>query len=228
MAFSRSFQQETWLVQLPNGDIEVFASAALEKAFRFGLVNGRTPVRPSSSSAQAWTSLAVAAGLEDERTSIPSSLSPSAVEVDASSFKAGSCGDATSFRSRVGRGVAVLISVAAICSVCVSAAVAFRLQPVVETVQAVSAINQATPAERHFTVRDPEVTRDLGSSLERDVRTMERRRAMDDAILRWKEAIKRRHGAGETQSMTHTAGSTTMQLSFLTSGDRFDPLNGNL
>jgi hypothetical protein len=74
MAFNRKFKTETWFMRLPSGEIEIAEAAALERAFRCGLADGRTPVLAVGG--KVWTTLAEAAELETP----PLSVFPDALE----------------------------------------------------------------------------------------------------------------------------------------------------
>lgn len=74
MAFNRKFKTETWFMRLPSGEIEIAQASALERAFRCGLVDGRTPVLAVGG--KVWTTLAEAAELETP----PMSVFPDALE----------------------------------------------------------------------------------------------------------------------------------------------------
>ncbi len=74
MAFNRKFKTETWFMRLPSGEIEIVDATALERAFRCGLVDGRTAVLAVGG--KVWTTLAEAADLETP----PLSVFPDALE----------------------------------------------------------------------------------------------------------------------------------------------------
>lgn len=72
MAFSRSFKNHIWHIQLPTGEVVTADAAKVERAFRCGLVDGRTLVRAST--VPTWEPLADAAGLEP--TDLPTGTEP--------------------------------------------------------------------------------------------------------------------------------------------------------
>jgi len=217
MRFEKRFFSETWLVQLSNGEVEVFSAATLEKAFRSGLVSGRTPVRACSSTS-TWTYLAIAAGF-DKGDDAFDSLSPSALKVDESTLAAGRCDDVSSFRGPFGRKFAAIVSVVAIAGLFVSAAFAFEMQPVVDTVAAVA--NEPKPVVPHVPFEAKSELRDEAYSLARDLRLLEKRRAQDEAIAAYKAAIAKM--AADAEAATPKVDST-----FVATTNRFDPMNGKL
>lgn len=68
MAFSRSFRNNIWHMRLPTGEVVTASSDRVERAFRCGLVDGRTLVR--SSTAPNWQPLAEAADIEQAEMSV--------------------------------------------------------------------------------------------------------------------------------------------------------------
>lgn len=77
MAFSRSFKNNIWHMRLPTGEVVTASSERVERAFRCGLVDGRTLVR--SSTAPNWQPLADAAEIEQDVLAAAST--PDTVEV---------------------------------------------------------------------------------------------------------------------------------------------------
>ncbi|CAN5805704.1 hypothetical protein BH11MYX4_BH11MYX4_00760 [soil metagenome] len=119
MAFNRKFKTEKWFMRLPSGEIEITEASALERAFRCGLVDSRTPVLAVGG--HLWTTLAEAADLE----AAPMSVMPDVPEEPAADLANGaqwhvrSVEDEDRFRSankrsrRAVLGIAVVAALAA-------------------------------------------------------------------------------------------------------------------
>jgi negative regulator of sigma E activity len=61
--FPRSFNNETWFMRLPTGEVTLTKDGDLERAFRCGLVDARTPLLGAA--AHIWTTLGEAAELPE-------------------------------------------------------------------------------------------------------------------------------------------------------------------
>jgi hypothetical protein len=127
MAFPRRFKSATWYMRLSTGEVELVTPTALQRAFKCGLVNARTPVREIGG--HMWTTLGEAAEIADGPRGELSSLAPMAIDdanVVAADLENGlrwhvrQDADPRAFRaSRLGVVGALLVATAAIGAVAV-------------------------------------------------------------------------------------------------------------
>jgi hypothetical protein len=151
MAFPRRFKSATWYMRLSTGEVELVTPAALQRAFKCGLVNARTPVREIGG--HVWTTLGDAAEITDGPRGELSSLAPMAIDeanVVAADLESGlrwyvrQDSDPKAFRaSRLGAVGALLVATAAIAAV----AVLGTRMPTNELREHISAAREAQEAQ---------------------------------------------------------------------------------
>jgi len=243
MAFPRSFKNETWFMRLPTGEVEVVTASALERAFRCGLADARTPVRSVAS--PVWTTLAEAAEIDTSDPRAPGSLLPVALDeepaADLASGKPWQVRtevDPRTFRSSAGR---IVTGAAALACVALVALGASRA-PDVSASRATSAMGRGdgdaahprAPAgvvdarELHRPTKDEPQGAASSAEVERRLREM-------DALRRANEAAAPRPLVHPKRSRTplapplRPAGKGSGASSpFTNGGSRHDPLNGAL
>ncbi|MBX3186004.1 MAG: hypothetical protein KF819_03270 [Labilithrix sp.] len=239
MAFPRSFKRETWFMRLPTGEVEIASAAELERAFRCGLADARTPLRAVGS--HVWTTLADAAEIDTSEERCLGSLLPVALEEPAPDLDSGApwrvrADDAAPARpaaARAGLVIGTMVAAASAALLIVASARATDRSAEDAGRRAASSIGETSPpvASRPISpghdlerYAEPEAESRLTESQVRRLREL-------DAVRRAVEAANPHRTKRAVTSRTPLVPPNDSQASrspFTNGGHPMDPLNGAL
>ena len=238
MAFNRKFKTETWFMRLPSGEIEITDATALERAFRCGLVDGRTAVLAVG--AKVWTTLAEAAELETPPMSVfPDALEtgePAADLANGAPWHIRNEDDETNFRVATKRSrYAVLgIAIAAVLA-STGVGVAWADSNGVLTVPLQTEMRAHAHAHAHAASRALRNAKDMEDVPHHSQRDLERLSKEQQRRLREIDLARRMRGDDKRDARRIAAGKPIVtpyaEVSndpFAKSVSAFDPLNGSL
>lgn len=232
MSFPRSFKRETWFVRLQSGDTEVSTGDDIERAWKAGLVDVRTPVRLSS--IPVWTTLADAAKLDAVAIDGQSSLSPMAMSESlppndaAAPWRSGTYLDDAAIQGQVQRRLQALGAIACIAAIACGAFLGYPGKAASASAAAAKSTMMAAPLPiSHLPFGEEEVhhsERVVGHAA-RLTAEQEKRLLDADAVRRWKAAVS--HQEAKKQADVERRARRASDPIFA-GGNPHDPLNGAL
>jgi len=238
MAFNRKFKTETWFMRLPSGEIEIADASTLERAFRCGLVDARTPVLAVG--AKVWTTLADAAELETPPLSVfPDALDagePAADLADGATWHVCNQDDETRFRaaSKRSRYAVLGIAIAAIIG-STGLGVAWAEPSGASQVARQHEVRAPGSAQPTTLARGGRNAKDVEDVSHHSKRDLERLTKDQQRRLRELDLARRMRGDDKRDARRIAAGKPIVvpyaQVSsdpFAKSTSPFDPLNGSL
>lgn len=225
-------------MRLPTGEVELLTAPAMKEAFRCGLIDLRTPVRPFDG--HAWITLEEAAGFDERMSDHFPSLTPIAIDNPAPDLDDGAPwrvrryvdeGSLRPGKTRVAG--AILLTIGAF------AAIAALVRPHVGSgvledrlAQARAASDEANAAAAMLpppaveAPRPPPAPERLTEHQKRRLREMDAERAYKAAIKKQKRRAKPQSSILEPPP--DWRGAPRAKEPFTEGGNRFDPLNGAL